>query len=116
MLLRPGIAAVGLFEVFVHHEDVRRASGPAPVRAAPAGLLVVVPWLVRYQRTRLPHVTLLVRTGDKDFSIGEGPEVVLEGDPAEVVLWLAGRAGVAEARLSGDEDAVKRVRRAAIRI
>ena len=38
LLMRDGVAPVGLFEVFVHHEDVRRASGRWSPRATPEGL------------------------------------------------------------------------------
>ena len=116
LLVRPSVAAVGLFEVFVHHEDVRRASGPPATRGAPDGLPAAIPWLLRYHRALLPNVMLLVRGAETEFSFGEGPEVVLEGDPAEVVLWLAGRGEVADVRLSGDENAVMRLRQAPIRI
>jgi uncharacterized protein (TIGR03085 family) len=116
LLLRPSVAAVGLFEVFVHHEDVRRASGPSARRAAPDGLIAAVPWLLRYHRKLLPEVALVVRGAETEFSTGTGTRVVLEGDPAEVVLWLAGRSQVADVRLSGDEDAVRRLHHAAIHI
>lgn len=116
VLLRPSVAAVGLFEVFVHHEDVRRATGAAEPRNAPVGLEAAVPWLLRYQRTRLPGVRLRVRVAGQEHSIGDGSDVLLEGDPAEVVLWLAGRRGAADVRLTGEEHAVDRVRAMAVAI
>jgi len=46
ILLRGRLAPIGLFEVFVHHEDVRRASGRWPRRSVLSGSTPdVVLWL-----------------------------------------------------------------------
>lgn len=116
LLLRRAVTPIGLFEVFVHHEDVRRASEPAPSRAVPDGLVAVVPWLLRYHRRVLPQLSLIVRADDAEFATGEGPEVVVGGSAAEVVLWLAGRTDTADVQLSGDDTAAESLRRASIRI
>ena len=110
LLVRPSVAPVGLFEVFVHHEDIRRAQPGSAVRAGPqAELQPVVSWLLRYHRTVLPDISLVVRAGGNEESRGSGPTVVLQGLHSEVVLWLAGRRSVADVELLGDEDAVGRL-------
>ena len=101
LLLRPSMRAVGLFEVFVHHEDVRRGAGPAASRPAPAGLHDAIGWLLRYQRAPLSGRRLVVRAGDREHVAGDGEEVVVEGDAGEVVLWLAGRRDAARVTVSG---------------
>lgn len=109
LLLRPSVAAVGLFEVFVHHEDVLRARDPAEQRATPPGLAAVVPWLLRYHRRPLRGVRLRAEVEDwQEVVVGDGPDVVVRGPLAEVVLWLAGRHDVARVEVSGDAAAVAR--------
>lgn len=110
LLLRPSVAGVGLFEVFVHHEDVRRAAPEWTRRDPPPALAETIPWLLRYHRRVVPGVRLTVRTGGVEWDVGEGPVVVLGGDVSEVVVWLAGRRAVAAVALDGDDDAVERVR------
>lgn len=118
LLLRPSVATVGLFEVYVHHEDIRRASDPPPARPTPDELLEVVPWLLRYQRTKLPSaVKLCVRPhGASELAVGQGPEAVVEGPTSEIVLWLAGRRRVAGVALLGDDAALELVQHAPARI
>lgn len=116
LLLGQRVAPIGLFEVFVHHEDVRRASTEWPLRPAPDGLATAVPWLLRYHRRVLPRVSLKIRAGDLHFATGRGPEVVLAGSMSEVVLWLAGRRDTADVALEGDEVAVKEMRESHVRI
>ncbi|HEX7168850.1 MAG TPA: maleylpyruvate isomerase family mycothiol-dependent enzyme [Acidimicrobiales bacterium] len=109
LLVRPSVAAVGLFEIVVHHEDVRRANEMPPVAGAPDALAPVVDWLLRYQRTRLRDIALRVVTEGVDSAIGSGPEVVLRGRPRDVVLWLAGRRDAADVDLDGEDAAVARI-------
>lgn len=75
LLARPSVVAVSIFETFVHHEDVRRASGIARPSPEP-DLAPSIAWLRRYQRI--------------------DPRTAITGPPAEVLLFLAGRpaAGV----------------------
>jgi len=116
LLLRPSVAPVGLFEVFVHHEDVRRPSGI--LRAAPApDLTPVVPWLLRYQRPLLRGVSARV-TADEGgvWTVGDGPAVELWGPLPEIVLWLAGRPGTADVALEGDAAAVALLRDRRVRV
>ena len=69
LLLRPSVRTVGLFEVWAHHEDVRRPNGIE--RAAHPDLTAVIAWLQRYGR------------------IDEVPA----GPDHDVAYWLAGREG-----------------------
>ena len=96
LLLRPSVAAVGLFEVYVHHEDVRRPNDVE--RAVPAprdALTAVVPWLLRYHRGVLGDVRLSILTPHGEWRAGAGAEVIVEGPIEEVVLRLAGRPDAA---------------------
>lgn len=69
LLLQAPVRAVGLFEVWAHHEDVRRANGFE--RDAHPALGDVIAWLRRYSRI----------------------DAVPEGPPHDVAYWLAGREG-----------------------
>jgi uncharacterized protein (TIGR03083 family) len=69
LLLRPSVRTVGLFEVWTHHEDVRRPNGIP--RDAQPDLTDVIAWLRRY--------------GDITDA--------REGSDADVAYWLAGREG-----------------------
>lgn len=107
-------------EFFVHHEDVRRARpswepralDPAETHqlwqlvtrtgrllARPAG----VPLLVENRAT---GATALLRRGDDP--------VRLVGDPAEVLLFLFGRAAVTGLEFDGRAEAVSRLQRASL--
>ena len=69
LLMRRPVRAVGLFEVWAHHEDVRRPNGLE--REHHPDLDDVIEWLRRYSRIdRVP-----------------------DGPPHEVAYWLAGREG-----------------------
>lgn len=102
LLLRSSVAPIGLFEIFVHHEDVRRADPGAQPRVVPYGLADILPWLLRYHRRLLQDVRLVVRTPAGDHAEGIGAVVNIEGPVGEVVLWLAGRRGASQAEASGE--------------
>jgi len=69
LLRLPSVRAVGLFEVWAHHEDVRGANGVE--RDEHPDLDEVIRWLRTYSR------------------IDEVPD----GPPHDVAYWLAGREG-----------------------
>lgn len=69
LLVRPSVRAVGLFEVWTHHEDVRRANGVP--RDAHPDLTEVIEFLQRYGRIH---------------ELPDGPQ-------HDVAYWLAGRDG-----------------------
>ena len=83
---RSPVAPVSLLEVWVHHEDVRRANGrgPDPARNYPE-LQDCLAVLKRYQRKTL---------GSRSVS--------LEGPVGEAVLWMAGRSRVARVAVDAD--------------
>jgi uncharacterized protein (TIGR03083 family) len=108
LLLRPAVAVVGLFEVWVHREDVARANGS--IAEGDTDLAPVVPWLLRYHRRLLRDVALRVVADDgREWRAGTDPEAVVRGPLAEVVLWLAGRGEVARVTTSGDDVALGRL-------
>jgi hypothetical protein len=51
-----------------------------------------------------------------DITVGTGPEVIVTGEPVELVLLLMGRKGVAEVRSDGDARAVAVLESAALGI
>ena len=71
LLARPSVATITLFEVWTHHEDVRRVNGIE--RERHPDLSGVIEWLRRYGRFN-------------EADIPEGPQ-------EEVAYWLAGRDG-----------------------
>lgn len=112
LLRRPSVAPVGLFEVWVHHEDVRRAND-LPVRTTDENpdLVPCLRWLLRYQHGLLGFVTLRLELPDGQVLTGSGPgePVTIRGTPGECLLWLAGRRDVASVELDGSTDAVDRL-------
>jgi uncharacterized protein (TIGR03085 family) len=97
-LRRTRVAPITLWEHVVHHEDVRRANGLA--RTVPSTVGAAVPWLLRYQRARLPDRIALIDPDGQRW----GPEsatVTVSGPVGELVLWLSGRAEVAEVEVDG---------------
>lgn len=104
--------AVNLVEMYVHHEDVRRAGAADQPRrltremgeALGVQLRRMAPLLVR----RLHDVDVQVVTPTRRTSLGRGerPVVEVHGSPAEVLIFLTGRQAVAEVELVGDDAAV----------
>ena len=82
-----------LHEVAVHRWDV----GPYAMtdEVALDGVDEVMTFFAPRQaalgRTTFPAQQLLVRTGGREWALGEGPLVVVEGDPSAVLLQLWGR-------------------------
>lgn len=107
LLVRPSVAAVTLFELFVHHEDVRRPNGIARVDAEP-DVLSAIEWLLGYQARRLGSTGLrIVLPGRREIRGGGRAETLtVRGEPSEVLLWLAGRREHTAVSLEGFPDAV----------
>ena len=106
LFLRSAVAPLSLFEVWVHHEDVRRANGRPrdPARDYPA-LRECFGFLDRYQRKGLRGATVVVDPEGDPVTLGSGPRrVTLHGPVSEAVLWLAGRHLAAEVEVDGDDD------------
>jgi len=116
---------LNLVEYFVHHEDVRRAqpdSRPRPISPELADQLWARLPLARLMLRRAPVGVELVRadtTGpDRPAQSQPGngrvritakartPLVTVAGDPAELTLWVMGRASAARVTLDGNDSDV----------
>jgi uncharacterized protein (TIGR03085 family) len=101
-------------EMFVHHEDVRRAQPDWEPRELDAATLSAVsrplPMLGRVGLTKVPaRLSLQTPDGRSVLTTGKGPEVVITADPAELLLFTFGRNAV-HADFSGDPDAISAVK------
>jgi uncharacterized protein (TIGR03085 family) len=115
----PGVdGAANTVELFVHHEDVRRAADRWAGRPLPLAVqntlwkrLTRMGWLVG----RRSPVRLELHREDvpavKRIGSGE-PPVVARGLPSELLLFCLGRQAVAEVKLAGDPSAVEQLRAA----
>lgn len=106
----PGLRGLlNLQEYVVHHEDVRRANRLGPRTDRPDLQDVVWGRLRAGARLFLRKVrgtsVRLQRPGGDAVVVGSGPEVVLRGEPLELLLYLFGRKGAAQVELSGDPEA-----------
>jgi len=106
----PGLRTLlNLHEYVVHHEDVRRANDLVPRTDRP-DLQDAVWGLLRRQARlllrRVPDATVrLERDGGGAVAVGSGPEVVVAGEPVELLLYLFGRRGAAQVQITGDATA-----------
>jgi uncharacterized protein (TIGR03085 family) len=94
-------------EMFIHHEDVRRAQSdwePRPlddatVKALGRGL----PIMARLTLAKAPaRVSLRTPQGKELATAGRGPGLTITGEPAELLLFISGRDAV---RLEFDGEA-----------
>jgi uncharacterized protein (TIGR03085 family) len=103
-----------LGEMFIHHEDVRRAQtgweprplDDATVKALGRGLGV----LARLTLAKAPaRVSLRTAQGKTVVTVGRGSELTVTGEPQELLLFISGRD---EARLTfdGEPETVDAVR------
>ena len=105
-----------LNELFVHHEDLRRANGRGPRSLTPAmdtALWRNVRRGSRYLSRRLHASGLEVawtETGDRVTVRAGEPTARLSGPPGEILLYVFGRQAVARVEVSGPPDAVSAVR------
>ena len=106
----PGLRTLlNLQEYVVHHEDVRRANGLGP-RTDRADLDEAL-WsnLKRGARLMLRKVrgakVRLQRPDHEAVTVGHGPEVVVTGQPVDLLLYLFGREGAAQVEITGDPEA-----------
>jgi uncharacterized protein (TIGR03085 family) len=108
-------AVANMDEMFIHHEDVRRAQNGWEPRSLDADTLAALrrPLAVMARLTlgNVPaRVTLQVPDGDTVAVVGRGPELTVTGDVGELTLFVAGRD---EALLTfSDAQAVAAVREA----
>ena len=107
---------VNTTEMFIHHEDVRRAAPGWQPRQLDEDLASAlrrqVRFAVRMSLGRAPAtVTLKDSDGTTLASIGKGPVCVITGPPAELLLFLSGR-DAADIDFTGDDATVAAVRAA----
>jgi uncharacterized protein (TIGR03085 family) len=105
-------------EMFIHHEDVRRAQtdwqprqlDDATVHALGRGLSI----MARLTLAKAPaRVSLRTPNGKTLATMGRGPELTVTGEPQELLLFISGRDEV-RLEFDGDEalvDAVRAARR-----
>ncbi|MGO4613446.1 TIGR03085 family metal-binding protein [Nocardia sp. 2YAB30] len=112
--LRPIDAVVNLSEMFVHHEDVRRAAPgwqPRELTAADEDKLWSQLRRMASMTYRKAPVTVALRTQDGRRVVARsasGVVVTLTGKPSELLLHAFGRDEV-RLETSGDADAVRAV-------
>ena len=107
---------VNLGEMFIHHEDVRRAADvwqPRVLDSATATQLRRQLGLMgRVMLSKMPaQVVLRTPDGQQIASAGHGDIVTLTGEPPELLLFVAGRDAV-RVEFDGDAAAVAAVRSA----
>lgn len=105
---------VNVAEMFIHHEDVRRAvSGWEPREldeSTTAALARQVGLMARMTMSKTPgKVSLRTPDGKTLATVGKGPAVVVTGDPGELLMFISGRSE-AKLEFAGDDDAVSAVR------
>jgi uncharacterized protein (TIGR03085 family) len=110
---------VNVNEMFIHHEDVRRAQPDWTPRSLDPGLQAAL-WrqLRRTARLMLRRVpaTVVLDAGEYGAAAGGagGARVTVFGDPGELSLFVSGRQAYARVRLDGDEAAAARLSSARI--
>jgi uncharacterized protein (TIGR03085 family) len=105
-----------LGEMFIHHEDIRRAvDGWQPReldRAIATQLRRQLGLMSRVMLSKLPaQVVLRTPAGDRIARVGRGEPVTITGEPQELLLFVAGRDAV-RLDFDGDAQAVAAVRAA----
>jgi uncharacterized protein (TIGR03085 family) len=102
-------------EMFIHHEDVRRAQPGWEPRRLDGGTVKALgrglPLMARLTLAKAPaRVSLRTPDGKTLATVGRGPELTVIGEPEEVLLFISGRD---EVRLTfSDAQAVQAVRAA----
>ncbi|MCV7302332.1 TIGR03085 family protein [Mycobacterium barrassiae] len=110
-------AVANMDEMFIHHEDVRRAQTGWEPRALDADTIAALrrPLAVMSRLTmgKVPaRVTLSTPDGQTVATVGRGPELTVTGDIGELTMFVAGRD---EARLTFSDAQVAQAVRAARR-
>jgi uncharacterized protein (TIGR03085 family) len=100
-------------EMFIHHEDVRRAQPGWQPRVLEPALATVLrrtlPLMGRLTLAKVPgRVALRTPDGRTMLAAGRGPAVTVTGAPEELLLFSVGRQ--ARVEFDGDASAVQAVR------
>jgi uncharacterized protein (TIGR03085 family) len=114
----PGVdEAANTVEYFVHHEDVRRAVPDWTPRDLPDELSNALWRRLKSARMFLRKapvgVELARDEGGAPFRLtvkNATPVVTIVGTPAELTMWVMGRARAANVRFDGTEEAVEKLR------
>jgi len=113
--------AINPLEMYIHHEDVRRAQPGWKARAIDPGLAAKL-W-ARVRGTprlilrKFPAAIVIESPDYGRVAAGAGgPEVSLRGAPGELALFLTGRQAVADVTLAGPDELVERLRNARLGI
>ena len=122
LLWRPLDEQINHFEFFVHHEDVRRANGSVSDGGAPRDLpdeQQAAIWerlrrslRLSLRRARGLQVEVVAGNGGRAVVGGSGPTVRVTGPVGELLLFAFNRKDIAQVELTGDADAVHRLREA----
>jgi uncharacterized protein (TIGR03085 family) len=107
---------VNTTEMFIHHEDVRRAAPGWRPRELDSDLAAAlrrqVRLLARMSLRRAPVTVVLRDTeGPTLASLGRGPQCVITAAPSELLLFLSGR-DEAQVEFTGGDETAARVRAA----
>ena len=100
-------------EMFIHHEDVRRAQPRWTPRALEPALAArlrrTLPLMARLTLAKVPgRVALRTPEGKTVLTAGRGPAVTVTGPPEELLLFSVGRQ--ARVEFDGEASAVQAVR------
>lgn len=109
-------SVINVAEMFIHHEDVRRASkdgAPWEPRslddATTTALARQVSVMSRMALKADANVVLRTPEGRTLTTLGKGPSAVVTGAPGELLFYLSGREQ-ARVELSGDDAGIAAVR------
>ena len=108
-LLAPFDEAMNTLEFFIHHEDVRRAQPRWQPRDLPAGLSRAL-WrqvrrMSRLALRRFPATVVLTAPAYGEVRAGAGgEEVLVDGAPGELAIFVSGRQAAARVELSGSPE------------
>ena len=105
---------INVSEMFIHHEDVRRAAPEWEPRelddATTSAVTRQVSLMARMALAKTPaKVSLRTPEGKTLATVGRGPSVIVTGPPAELLLFVSGRDQV-RVEFSGDDEAVAAVK------
>jgi uncharacterized protein (TIGR03085 family) len=111
------LASANVNENFIHHEDVRRASGEGPRTLDPdmdAILWRMLGFGARMSKKAVRGAALTLKTPDGRERVvsTDGAAVSMTGAPGELSLYMSGRKEAAVVTLDGDAAAVAIVRAA----
>jgi len=103
--LAPVDRAVNSLELFIHHEDIRRAQPDWQPRPLPPELAAALWSRVRpYAKLRLrrfPATVVVEAAGHGEVQTGREQRVRVSGDPGELAVFLTGRQRAARVDLTG---------------